>query len=55
MAQVIRITFNFVVIQRLIGRKNPVLAEGKPCVTLDGDNAVQIKIGDGVTPYSALA
>ena len=32
-----------------------VPAAGEPCVTLDGDNAGQIKIGDGVTPYSALA
>ena len=30
-------------------------AAGEPCVTLDGANAGQIKIGDGVTPYSALA
>lgn len=32
-----------------------VPAAGEPCVTLDGNNAGQIKIGDGVTPYSALA
>lgn len=29
-------------------------AAGEPCVTLDGDNAGQIKIGDGVTPWGGL-
>ena len=32
-----------------------VPAAGEPCVTLDGNNAGQIKIGDGITPYGALA
>lgn len=29
-------------------------AAGEPCVTLDGDNAGQIKIGDGVTAWGEL-
>lgn len=29
-------------------------AAGEPCVTLDGDNVGQIKIGNGVTPWGAL-
>lgn len=30
-------------------------ARGEPCVTLDGENKGQIKIGDGVTPWGQLS